>query len=114
MHDVVSTMNHAKRSGIMDDLRLTAPDPNTFLWDIFSSLTLRGWLYLPALILAPALGVGNFIILPGILTVWLGTAGDLFFLEIPLVFALIVTGVVQLALLTAIACYQSGIGINVR
>lgn len=115
MFDVVSTMDNAKRSGVLDDIRLSAPDPKTFLWDIYYALWMRGWFYLPAIVVGGSIGFSGWMlsIIAGPGMVSDAPFSSVVFVVVVLVVSLVI-GSAQLALMTAIACYQSGYGRNIR
>ena len=111
-YDVISSLDVARRSGIMDDLRLAATDRTAFVSDLFRAQFLRSLFYFPAFIFSGALGMNLFLAFAltqtidgfftfngtGIAQIWI------YVLAIPLTCALALS---QLALVVAVACFEA-------
>lgn len=113
-YDVLTSMDVARRSGVMDDIRLTAPSPKALVQDIFRSQYRRCLFYLPAFTVGGGSGSSMFfgIVGAGFLgpqgasTVldWLGIAASLV--------SIVVVGLCQVYLIVGVACFESRVRAN--
>lgn len=61
-YDVLSSLDAARRGGVWDDIRLTAPGPADFVWEIFLVQLRRSLFYLPAIFVTGGFGMAWFLI----------------------------------------------------
>lgn len=111
MYDVVTSMEQSRKGGIFDDLRLTAPWPRRFLKEIYIAQVARAAFYVPALAVAGLSPGGAFMLFgAGMLTPMMisqsGEGRDWYVVLAWVVFS-VVSAIVQVAFIVAIACLES-------